>query len=98
MLSETKEYLRAAASHLLELSEDEKIQLQCEAREQYRMEMGSERAAGKEEGRKEGREEMCMLVNALAKDGRLAELEQAVNDQELLDKLYAHYGISKQEK
>lgn len=35
MLSEKNEYLQEAASHLHRLSEKEKIQLQCEARERY---------------------------------------------------------------
>ncbi len=41
----------------MELSEDEKIQLQCEARERYAVDMAAGLKAGRREGRKEGRKE-----------------------------------------
>ena len=57
MLAEKCKAIGEAAEHLRELSEDEKIQLQCEGRERYYMDMSCSRNEGRAEGRAEGREE-----------------------------------------
>lgn len=99
MLSETKSYLNAAATQMYELSEDEKIQLQCEARERYAVDMTAGMKAGmkagRKEGRKEGEENMGALAKALKEDGRLDDIILAANDPEVRQKLYLHYGIIK---
>lgn len=93
MLSEKKRYLNAAATQMYELSEDEKIQLQCEARERYAIDMSAGMKAGRREGRKEGEENMGALAKALKEDGRLDDIILAANDPVLRQKLYLHYGI-----
>ena len=59
-MTEQSESIKKAVVTLRELSEDEKIRLQCEARERYQMDwqssMRTSREKGREEGRKEGRE------------------------------------------
>ena len=59
-MAEQSESIKKAVVTLRELSEDEKIRLQCEARERYQMDwqssMRTSREKGREEGRKEGRE------------------------------------------
>ncbi|SHK00935.1 Rpn family recombination-promoting nuclease/putative transposase [Hespellia stercorisuis] len=61
MLSEKSEGIQEAVLTLKELTEDEKIQLQCEAREMYEHTMASAerfgRIAGKREGKIEGKRE-----------------------------------------
>lgn len=58
-MAEQSESIKKAVVTLRELSEDEKIRLQCEARERYQMDwqssMRTSREKGREEGRKEGR-------------------------------------------
>ncbi|MEI3140092.1 MAG: hypothetical protein V8T31_11725 [Lachnospiraceae bacterium] len=59
-MAEQSESIKKAVVTLRELSEDEKIRLQCEARERYQMDwqssMRTSRERGRERGRKEGRE------------------------------------------
>ena len=60
-LAEKSESIKKAVLKLHELTGEEKIRLQCEARERYWMDwqssMKANRKEGREEGRKEGREE-----------------------------------------
>lgn len=57
MLSREKDYLNSAASYLRILTEDEKIQQQCEARERYHMDIDSSRIGGYNHGIKVGTEQ-----------------------------------------
>ena len=61
ILAEKSESIKKAVLKLHELTGEEKIRLQCEARERYWMDwqssMKANRKEGREEGRKEGREE-----------------------------------------
>ena len=45
-----------------ELSEDEKIRLQCEARERYQMDWQSSMRTNREKGREEGRKEIILAL------------------------------------
>ena len=60
-LAEKSESIKKAVLKLHELTGEEKIRLQCEARERYWMDwqssMKANRKEGRDEGRKEGREE-----------------------------------------
>ena len=53
---EQSESIKKAVVTLRELSEDEKIRLQCEARERYQMDWQSSMRTSREKGREEGRE------------------------------------------
>ena len=68
-MAEQSESIKKAVVTLRELSEDEKIRLQCEARERYQMDwqssMRTSREKGREEGRKEGEQAMAELINKL---------------------------------
>ena len=48
---------------------------------------------GKSEGRKEGCDRMAALTKKLLEEGRLAELQLAVDDQEYREKLMDECGI-----
>ena len=55
-MTEQSESIKKAVVTLRELSEDEKIRLQCEARECYQMDWQSSMRTSREKGREEGRE------------------------------------------
>ena len=55
-MAEQSESIKKAVVTLRELSEDEKIRLQCEARERYQMDWQSSMRTSREKGREEGRE------------------------------------------
>ena len=94
-MTEQSESIKKAVVTLRELSEDEKIRLQCEARERYQMDwqssMRTSREKGREEGRKEGREsgrkEMIELMNRLIKSGRQEDMKRAIEDEEYMERL-----------
>mgnify|MGYP004602326109 FL=1 len=65
-MAEQSESIKKAVVTLHELSEDEKIRLQCEARERYRMDWQSSMRTNREKGREEGRKE---IIVALVQDG-----------------------------
>ena len=79
-MTEQSESIKKAVVTLRELSEDEKIRLQCEARERYQMDwqssMRTSREKGREEGRKEGRE-----------SGRQEDMKRAIEDEEYMERL-----------
>ena len=98
-MTEQSESIKKAVVTLRELSEDEKIRLQCEARERYQMDwqssMRTSREKGREEGRKEGRKEgresgrkeMIELMNRLIKSGRQEDMKRAIEDEEYMERL-----------
>ena len=55
-MAEQSESIKKAVVTLRELSEDEKIRLQCEARERYQMDWQRSLRTSREKGREEGRE------------------------------------------
>ena len=55
-MAEQSESIKKAVVTLRKLSEDEKIRLQCEARERYQMDWQSSMRTSREKGREEGRE------------------------------------------
>ena len=98
-MTEQSESIKKAVVTLRELSEDEKIRLQCEARERYQMDWQSSmrtsrekgREEGREEGRKEGREsgrkEIIELMNILINSGRQEDMKRAIEDEEYMERL-----------
>lgn len=59
-MAEQSESIKKAVVTLRELSEDEKIRLQCEARERYQMDWQSSMRTNREKGREEGRKEIIL--------------------------------------
>lgn len=94
-MTEQSESIKKAVVTLRELSEDEKIRLQCEARERYQMDwqssMRTSREKGREEGREEGREsgrkEIIELMNILINSGRQEDMKRAIEDEEYMERL-----------
>ena len=74
VLAEKNEIMKEAAATIKKLSSDEKIKLQCEARERYERDMLSAIHAGEKRGEKCGEERGKILQLAgLVKDGILEE-------------------------
>lgn len=61
-MAEQSESIKKAVVTLRELSEDEKIRLQCEARERYQMDWQSSMRTNREKGRQEGRKEIILAL------------------------------------
>lgn len=97
MLAEKNEAIHEASAHLHILTKDEKIRLQCEAREMYERDMATIRKEGLEEGLNEGISQGQQLVNQLNKrllaDNRLDDLHRAIADSAYQEQLMKEYGI-----
>ncbi len=89
MLAEKNEAIQEASAHLHILTEDEKIRLQCEAREMYEHDIATIR----NEGRSEGRSEVNQLTTYLIRDGRMDDLTRSVSDEAYQAQLMKEYGI-----
>lgn len=63
-MSKEKPYLNDAASNLHALTEDEKIQLQCEARERYYLDMNSARNEGEQQAKIEVARNLLDILDA----------------------------------
>ena len=71
-MAEQSESIKKAVVTLRELSEDEKIRLQCEARERYQMDWQSSMRTSREKGRAEG------LVEGIA-SGELKKAQEVAS-------------------
>ena len=80
-----------------ELSADEKIRLQCLARERYEWDLASAtakgRAEGKTEGRAEGEQHLAHLIQKLAEEGLNDLISKVCTDPALRQELYQKYNI-----
>ena len=80
-----------------ELSADEKIRLQCLARERYEWDLASAtakgRAEGHAEGRIEGEQRSFLLIQKLTEDGLTDMIAKASSDPALRQELYQKYNI-----
>ena len=81
-MAEQSESIKKAVVTLRELSEDEKIRLQCEARERYQMDWQSSMRTSREEGRKEGEQAMAELINKLMTSDRMEDMKRAIEDKD----------------
>ena len=105
MLAEKNESIREGIVTLKELSEDEKIQMECEARERLRRDFASATSygyrqghedgleEGREEGNKQGIDKMSKLITILLGEKRYDELEKASNDDAYRNALFSRYNI-----
>ncbi len=101
MLAEKNESIKEGIVTLKELSEDEKIQMECEARERYRMDMEAATYRGysngikdgRESGLKQGADRMSKLVSILLGEKKYEALEKASMDEEYRDSLFLRYNI-----
>ena len=84
-----------------ELSADDKIRLQCMARERYEWDMASATAKGKREGeeiglrkgRAEGEQHLAQLIQKLSEEGLTDLISKACTDFALRQELYEKYNI-----
>ena len=53
-----------------------------------------ERQEGRQEGRREGESRLTTLLRLLKADGRLQDLELAIDDEKTREKLYQEYHIN----
>ena len=101
MLADKNKEISECIVTLKELSEDERIQLECEAREKarrdavaredYVFDKGVEH--GMEQGLERGLDRMAQLVALLIKDNKLADLEKASTDPAYRDSLFVEYNL-----
>ncbi len=89
MLAKKNSDIEDTVVTLHELTDDEKIQLQCEARERYERDM----ASAIEKGKREGKESTLQLFQKLMQDGKTDLIEKAIHDSSYLEELYQEYGI-----
>jgi len=91
MLAEKNEYIKEVVFTLHEMSEEEKIREECEARERYYCEQKAAERIGRTEGRLEGRLEGQQVINDLNQKlitlNRLDDLKRATTDPEYQSKL-----------
>ena len=79
-MAEQSESIKKAVVTLRELSEDEKIRLQCEARERYQMDWQSSMRTNREKGREEGRKEIILAL--VQKGMSIEKIAQSVGIEE----------------
>ena len=100
--------LEEAACYLHVMTEDEKIQMQCEGRALYYADMKSSRETGRQEGlkeaqtlyqadlksaREEGESRINQLNVALIRDGRMDDLLRSASDRVYQEALLKEYKI-----
>ncbi|MBE5923938.1 MAG: Rpn family recombination-promoting nuclease/putative transposase [Lachnospiraceae bacterium] len=95
MLAENNEYIAGTVVRLKKLSDDEKIKMQCEARERYEHDKASYIKQGWNEGRAEGRAEgetlhlVSQVCKKLAKGKNLDEIaDELEEDVEVIKPMY----------
>lgn len=76
-----------------ELSADEKVKLQCMARERYEWDLASATAKGKAEGRAEGEQRSFLLIQKLSEEGLTELIPKAASDPFLRQELYKKYNL-----
>ena len=86
-MAEQSESIKKAVVTLRQLTNDEKIKLQCEARERYRMDWQSSMRTSFEKGKKEGLEEaatdtqkLILLTQPLMAANRMDDLDRALKN------------------
>ncbi len=89
MLAEKNADIQETVVTLKELTNDEKIKLQCEARERYEHDMASAIAKGKQEGE----HRVYQLIDHLIQTGQTDLIPKITTDSSLRETLYAQYNI-----
>ena len=89
MLAKNADVFHETADFLCKLSADDKIRIQCEARERYYRDWRSEIRAGEERG--EAR--FSQLTSILLKENRLEDLKRATEDEDYLTRLFSEFEL-----
>ena len=93
MLAKKNTYIEDTVVTFRQMTEDEKIREQCEAREKYNWDMASAIAKGKSEGINEGEKRLAALINILIQNGLSDEISKVTTDPEYRDALYKQYKL-----
>ncbi len=97
MLAKKNTYIEDTVVTFRQMTEDEKIREQCEAREKYNWDMASAIAKGKSEGYAEGKSEgekrLATLINILIQNGLSDEIPKVTTDSEYREALYKQYKL-----
>lgn len=97
MLAKNNSDIEDTVVTLHELSDDEKIKLQCEARERYEWDMASAIAKGKREGKEEGLHEgedrLLKLIQCLTDNKQADLIPKITTDSAYREELYKKYGL-----
>ena len=89
MLAKNNSDIEDTVVTLHELSDDEKIKLQCEARERYEWDMASAIAKGK----REGEDRLLQLIQRLTAEGQTDLIAKITSDSQYRAELYKKYGL-----
>ena len=89
MLAKNNSDIEDTIVTLHELSDDEKIKLQCEARERHEWDMASAIAKGK----REGEERLLQLINLLTEENKTNLIPKITADSQYREELYQKYGL-----
>lgn len=89
MLAKNNSDIEGAVVTLHELSDDEKIKLQCEARERYERDMASAIVKGK----REGEDRLLKLIQCLTNDNQTGLVSKITTDADYRKELYKKYGL-----
>ncbi len=93
MLAKKNSDIEDTVVTLHELTDDEKIKLQCEARERYERDMASAIEKGKREGLHEGENRILSLIQHLTEDGLADQIDKVIHDSSYREELYKEYGM-----
>ncbi|MDC7287144.1 hypothetical protein NXH76_04980 [Blautia schinkii] len=88
-MAKQSEAMQEAVVTLRELTEEEKIKLQCEARIMYQGDIHSAFLTGEAKATKN----ISKLIQLLLRDNRLDDLRKATHDLEFQNSLMTEYGI-----
>ena len=73
----------------------EEVAVMCAELEKWSLEERQEgRIEGRQEGRREGESRLTTLLKMLKADGRLQDLELAIDDEKAREKFYQEYHIN----
>ena len=89
MLAEKNESIREGIVTLHKLSEDEKVQMECEARERYKMDID----AATYRGYRDGVDKMSKLITILLEKKNYSDIERVSKDKGYRDALFDEYKI-----
>ena len=98
-LAGREEALQEMVLELKKLSEEEKIRMACEAREDYERRMLTQYRAGERAGREEGitqgitrgQEELVKVLNWLQENGRYDDVQKVLQNKEYLETVLGEY-------
>ena len=89
MLAKNNSDIEDTIVTLHELSDDERIKLQCEARERYEWDMASAIAKGK----REGEDRLLQLIERLTEENQTDLIAKITSDSQYRAELYKKYGL-----